>query len=311
MGQHQLVFARVDRRRRLVRVRGRRRRASEARRQLPIAQATIACPDSCTAIRHSSSRVSRWLLRAGPERTRSIASSSSGCSISSLLGAHGQQRRLVDDVGEVGAGEAGRLMGDAHQVGVRGDRAAARVQREDLGAAVDVGHVDDDLPVEAPGPQQRAVENVGAVGRGHHHDAGLGAEAVHLDEHLVERLLALVVALAHAGAALAPDGVELVDEDDRRAPLRGPDGTGRAHGRRRRRRATRRTPSRRARRSWRRPRRRPRGRAASCRYRGARRAARPSARARPAWRSGRGSRGSRRSRAARPAPRARRRRRRT
>jgi hypothetical protein len=38
-------------------------------------------------------------------------------------------------------------------------------------------------------------------------------EAVHLDEQLVERLLALFVAERGAAAA-APDGVELVDEDD-------------------------------------------------------------------------------------------------
>ena len=37
------------------------------------------------------------------------------------------------------------------------------------------------------------------------------------DEHLVERLLALVVAAAEAGAALAADRVDLVDEDDRLA----------------------------------------------------------------------------------------------
>jgi hypothetical protein len=48
-------------------------------------------------------------------------------------------------------------------------------------------------------------------------------EAVHLGEDLVERLLALVVA-AHAAAraaAGAADGVELVDEDDRRGGLLG------------------------------------------------------------------------------------------
>ena len=42
------------------------------------------------------------------------------------------------------------------------------------------------------------------------------AEAVHLDEQLVERLLALGVVVR---AALAADGVDLVDEDDRRAVL--------------------------------------------------------------------------------------------
>ncbi len=41
-------------------------------------------------------------------------------------------------------------------------------------------------------------------------------EAVHLDEELVEGLLALVVAAADAGTAVAADGVDLVDEDDGR-----------------------------------------------------------------------------------------------
>jgi hypothetical protein len=45
-------------------------------------------------------------------------------------------------------------------------------------------------------------------------DAALDVEAVHLDEHLVQRLLALVVPTAHAGAAVPADGVDLVDEHD-------------------------------------------------------------------------------------------------
>jgi hypothetical protein len=45
-------------------------------------------------------------------------------------------------------------------------------------------------------------------------DALVGLEAVHLDEELVQRLLALVVAAAEAGATVAADGVDLVDEDD-------------------------------------------------------------------------------------------------
>ena len=42
----------------------------------------------------------------------------------------------------------------------------------------------------------------------------IGLEAVHFDQHLVQRLLAFVVAAAQAGAAVAADGVDLVDEDD-------------------------------------------------------------------------------------------------
>ena len=66
-----------------------------------------------------------------------------------------------------------------------------------------------------PGPQQRRVEDVGPVGRRHHDDALGDVEAVHLRQHLVQRLLALVVAAAETGAALAADRVDLVDEDDR------------------------------------------------------------------------------------------------
>src|SRR6478735_85176 len=65
-------------------------------------------------------------------------------------------------------------------------------------------------------PEERRVEDVGPVGRGDDDDVGVGVEAVHLDEDLVERLLALVVTATEARAALATDGVDLVDEDDAR-----------------------------------------------------------------------------------------------
>ena len=83
------------------------------------------------------------------------------------------------------------------------------------------GERHDDLAVEAAGPEQRGVEHVGAVRGGHHHDALGRLEAVHLREHLVERLLALVVPATEAGAALAADRVDLVDEDDRGRLLAG------------------------------------------------------------------------------------------
>ena len=70
------------------------------------------------------------------------------------------------------------------------------------------------MAVEAAGTEERRIEDVGPVGRGEDDDALVGVEAVHLDEDLVERLLALVVAAAEAGAAVPPHGVDLVDEDD-------------------------------------------------------------------------------------------------
>ena len=115
----------------------------------------------------------------------------------------------------------GRLAGDDLEVDAVGERLAAAVHLEDALAALEVGGVDADLAVEAAGAQQRGVEDVGAVRRRDDDDVHLRVEAVHLDEHLVERLLALVVTAAHAGAAVAADGVDLVDEDDRRGGLLG------------------------------------------------------------------------------------------
>ena len=85
---------------------------------------------------------------------------------------------------------------------------------EDLLAALAIRAVDDDLAVEAARPQQRRVEDVGPVGRGDQDDVVLHLEAVHLDQQLVQGLLALVMATAHAGAAVPPHRVDLVHEDD-------------------------------------------------------------------------------------------------
>src|SRR5690606_25843122 len=61
---------------------------------------------------------------------------------------------------------------------------------------------------------------VGAVRRRDDDDAFGGLESVHLDERLVEGLLALVMPAAEARATVTADGVDLVDEDDAgRVPL--------------------------------------------------------------------------------------------
>ena len=71
------------------------------------------------------------------------------------------------------------------------------------------------LGPEAAGAQDRRVERVEPVGGGDADHAAVGVEAVHLDEQLVERLLALVVAALRAVAALLAERVELVEEDHR------------------------------------------------------------------------------------------------
>ena len=155
-------------------------------------------------------------LRSVPIMTLSLASSNSLHRDQALAPARGEQRRFVDEVGEVGAGEARRAAGDDARIDVGRQRHLLHVHAEDLLAAVDVGARHHDLAVEAARAQQRRVEHVGTVGRGDDDDAFIGLEPVHLDQQLVERLLALVIAVAEAGAAMAADGVDFVDEDDAR-----------------------------------------------------------------------------------------------
>ncbi len=85
---------------------------------------------------------------------------------------------------------------------------------QDLLAAADVRVGHHDLAVEAARPQQGGIEHVGTVGGGDQDHAFVGLEAVHLDQQLVERLLALVVAAAEARAAMTADCVDFVDEHD-------------------------------------------------------------------------------------------------
>ena len=113
----------------------------------------------------------------------------------------------------------GRSRSERAEIDLRRERLALRVHLEDLLAAEPVGPVDDDLPVEAARTEQRRIEDVGPVRRGDEDDVVLHLEAVHLDEQLVERLLALVVTAAEAGAAMAADRVDLVHEDDARRRL--------------------------------------------------------------------------------------------
>ena len=131
-----------------------------------------------------------------------------------LASARGEQRCLVDQVPQVGAGEARCAAGERVEVDHRRERLALRVHLEDLLAAVAVRAVDGDLPVEAARAEQRGIQDVGSVRGGDQDDVVLHLEAVHLDEQLVQRLLALVVTAAEAGAAVAADGIDLVHEDD-------------------------------------------------------------------------------------------------
>ena len=138
------------------------------------------------------------------------------------LAADCEDRSFVEDVFKIRTGAARRQLCDLIEIDVLFEMFFPCVYVQDLPAALDVRIVYGDPAVEAAGTQQRRIENVRPVGRSHDDDALAVCEAVHLNKELVERLLPLVVSAAEACAALTADGVDLVDEDDRRcAALRG------------------------------------------------------------------------------------------
>ena len=131
-----------------------------------------------------------------------------------LAGASGEQRGLVDQVGQVGTGEARGTASDHRRLDVVANRHLAHVHFQNLLATTNIRQADHYLAVETPRAQQRRVEHVRTVGGGDNDDAVVHLEAIHLHQQLVEGLLALIVTAAQTGATVATDSVDFVDEDD-------------------------------------------------------------------------------------------------
>ena len=129
-------------------------------------------------------------------------------------GTGAQQRGFVEHVGQIGTGEARRAHGDHMQVDVRYERLALGVHPQNCLTAFQIRRGHTYLTVESTRTQQSGVKHVRAVGGGDDDEVGVVVETIHLDEQLVQRLLALVVATAHTGATLATHGIDLIDEDD-------------------------------------------------------------------------------------------------
>ncbi len=124
-----------------------------------------------------------------------------------------EQRRLVDHVGQIGAGEAGSPASEHAQVDLVGQRLALHVNLQDALAALEVGTVHHYLAVETTGAQECRVEDVGTVGRRDQDDVVLEVEAVHLDEQLVQGLFAFVMTSTEPCPALTAHRIDLVHED--------------------------------------------------------------------------------------------------
>ena len=127
-----------------------------------------------------------------------------------------QDGGLVHQIGQVGAGKTGRPGGNRFQIDILAERLFAGVNLENFFAVADVGTVQDDAAVEAAGPQESRVQNIGPVGRRHHNHLLVRFKAVHFHQNLIQGLFAFVVAAAKPRTAMAADGVNLVNKNNRR-----------------------------------------------------------------------------------------------
>jgi hypothetical protein len=88
-----------------------------------------------------------------------------------------EQRCLVDEIHEIGAGKTWSPARDRLQLDVRRERNIADMHLEDVLAADDVGIRYHDLAVEAARAQKRRIEHIGTVRRRDQDDAHIGANS--------------------------------------------------------------------------------------------------------------------------------------
>src|SRR5207253_1752091 len=98
----------------------------------------------------------------------------------------------------------------------RVERLPARMYSQNRESTDRVRQVEVNLAVEAAGSEQGIVQHVGSVGGSQNNHVRARVKAVHFDQNLVERLLALLVSDPHRAAAFASDRVDLVHKDDAR-----------------------------------------------------------------------------------------------
>ena len=168
----------------------------------------VVCGDLALVLVHDA----RGTLRASHHAVNRLVNGAVINHVAVIAG--GQQGRLVHDVRQVGTGETGGALRNQGQVNSVSDRLARGVHAQNLLATLHVGGIHTNLAVETTGTQQRRVEHIGAVRCRNDDDVRVAVEAVHLNQQLVQSLLALIVTATHADATAAANGGDLVDEDD-------------------------------------------------------------------------------------------------
>src|SRR5690606_6219326 len=121
---------------------------------------------------------------------------------------------LIHQVGQVGARKAWGAASKDVDIHVRRQGYFSHVHFEDLRTSTHVGQGNHYLPVEAARAKQGRVEYVWAVSCRNDNDPLVGFEAIHFNQHLVEGLLALIVAATESGTALATHSIDFVNKQN-------------------------------------------------------------------------------------------------
>lgn len=148
-----------------------------------------------------------------------------------LVGAGSEQRRLIDQVGEIGTRETRRTACDQCRLHIIRGGYLAQVYFKNLFPSAYIGKRHNHLAVETTRAQQCGIQHIGTVGRGNNDHTLVAFKPVHLHQQLIECLLSLIVSTTKTGAAVATDRVDLVNKDDTGGRVSSPARTCRAHGR--------------------------------------------------------------------------------
>ena len=131
-----------------------------------------------------------------------------------LVSPGGKQRGLVNQVGQICAGEPGRRPCNHARLDVRGQRYRAHMHFENLLATTNIGQRNHHLTVKPARTQQRGIQHIRTVGCRNDDHALAALEPIHLDQQLVQGLLALVVTASQTGPTLTANRINFIDEDD-------------------------------------------------------------------------------------------------
>ncbi len=135
---------------------------------------------------------------------------------SNLLGTlpGGHQRRFVDQVFQVSPSKTRGSTGEDFKINIGGHLGFLGIYRQDFLSSADIRHRHNHLAVKTTGTQQGGVKDIGSVGCRDDDNTVVGLKAIHLDEQLVQCLLALIVTAAEACATVSTNGIDLVDKDN-------------------------------------------------------------------------------------------------